>query len=173
VRRIFAQVLDALGSATGMNASVNELLRQAALFVEIEGWASPGLLERRLRVNSHIAQALVETLRDQGMSREEAPHWLPVEQPLARARQRRLRKTKWKDHRKDSRPFVCIDCGREYEPTGANQKRCPDCRPTVKVALAEIPFDLKIAEPLRIARRRTSDPTIAQLAQGGERLDGL
>lgn len=135
VRRVFAQVLDALGSAIGMNASVNELLRQAALFVELEGWARVGVLERRLRVNRHIAKALVETLRDQGILREDAPNWLSAEQPLGRARQRSLRKTRWNHRRKESRPFICIDCGREYKPTGANQKRCPACRPRVKVAL--------------------------------------
>jgi len=128
VRRVFAQVLGALGSSIGMNASVNELLRQAALFVEVEGWASPGLLERRLRVNVHIAKALVETLRDRGTLREEPPNWQPAEAPLSRPAQRSVRKRRWNECRKDSRLFVCVDCGQEYEPTGANQKRCPACR---------------------------------------------
>ena len=128
VRRVFAQILDALGSTIGMNASVNELLRQAALFVEVEGWASSGLLERRLRVNVHIAKALVETLRDRGTLREEPPNWLPAERPLNRSTQRSMRMGTWKGRRKDSRLFVCVDCGQEYEPTGANQKRGPACR---------------------------------------------
>ena len=124
VRRVFAQVLDGLGSAIGMNASVNELLRQAALFVESEGWASPGLLGRRLRVNQHIAKALVETLRDQGLLCEQPPHWLPKPPPVHRYGVQGT----WRDHRKETRAFVCADCGQEYEPTGANQKRCPVCR---------------------------------------------
>jgi len=141
VRRVFAQVVEALGSCFGMNASVNELIRQAALFVEVDGWATPGLLERRLRVNRHIAKALVETLRDRGTLREEPPNWLPAEAPLSRPAQRSVRKRRWNECRKDSRLFVCADCGQEYEPTGANQKRCPACRckegalPRIRAAL--------------------------------------
>ena len=129
VRRVFSQVLDAPGSSIGMNASVNELVRQAALFVEVEGWASPGLLARRLRVNRHIAAALVETLRDQGLLREQPPHWQPAERPmLSRTAQRSRRKGTWKGRRKNPRLFICADCGQEYEPSGANQKRCSACR---------------------------------------------
>jgi len=129
VRRVFAQVLDALGSSIGMNASVNELVRQAALFVEVEGWASAGLLARRLRVNRHIANALVETLRDQGLLHEQPPHWQPAESHiLSRTAQRSRRNGTWKGRRKDPSPFICADCGQGYEPTGANQKRCPACR---------------------------------------------
>jgi hypothetical protein len=124
VRRIFAQVLDALGSVIGMNASVNELLRQAALFVEVEGWASPGLLERRLRVNRHIAKALVETLRDEGILKEEPQHWLPKPPPVHRYGAQGT----WKDRRKNPTPFICAECGQDFEPGGANQKRCPVCR---------------------------------------------
>jgi hypothetical protein len=129
VRRVFAQVLDVLSSAIGMNTTVNELLRQAAQFVEFEGWASPGLLGRRLRVNRHIATALVETLRDQGILQEEPPQWQPAQDPpLTRAHQRSIVKGSWKTRRKETRLFVCEVCGKDYEPTGSNQRRCPACR---------------------------------------------
>jgi len=136
VRRLFAQVLDALGSSIGMNASVNELVRQAALFVECDGWASPGLLARRLRVNGHIAKALIETLRDQGILREEAPRWLPKPPPVHRSGTQGT----WKGRRKETTPFICADCGQEYDPTGANQRRCPVCRNGRRPYLTGIPF---------------------------------
>jgi hypothetical protein len=141
VRRIFEQVLDALGASIGMDASVNELLRQAGLFIEVEGWASPGLLERRLRVNSHIAAALVETLRDQGMLREEAPHWLP-------AGGHRAEQT---EHDREARLLaVRLATGKLDAPTWA--------------ALFTEYAALRGA-PLEEGRRRTSDPNIGQLAE--------
>jgi hypothetical protein len=127
VSRVLHQALAWLDVARGMDASVNELLKRAAEFVEFEGWASPGLLQRRLRVNQHVAVALIATLEDEGRLRKEGPRWLPAEGDMLAMSMQRGIKSNGGDARPHAEASVCVECHQEYEPTGAHQKRCPTC----------------------------------------------